>query len=149
MTYDDYETIENIANNQKLINCYQMQIENDTCIPVNLGFYPELPLPINKIIKYDNYNLHIVTYILSHDEVIKKLFKIVGVMVFKSSSVKSICSLDLIINDKNEFQLIFNDHDNNTTKIIETLKAVPKKEELLEYIIERAFDEPIRSILLQ
>ena len=70
-------------------------------------------------------------------------------MVFKSSSVESICSLDLIMNDKKEFQLIFNDHGSNTTKIIETLITIPKREELLEYIIEKSFNEPIRSILLQ
>ena len=51
--------------------------------------------------------------------------------------------------NKKEFQLIFNDHGSNTTKIIETLKTIPKKEELLEYIIEKSFNEPIRSILLQ
>jgi hypothetical protein len=148
-TDTEFDSIEKVADKQKLINCYQMQIIDDICKPVNLGFYPELPLPVNKVIKYNNYVLNIVTYILSHDEVIKKLFKIIGIMVFKIDKKESICSLDLILNEKNVFQLIFNDHGDNTTKIIETLDKIPKKENLLEYIIEKAFEEPIRSIILQ
>ena len=146
----EFDTVDKIASKQNLINCYQIQIDdNDNCIPVHLGLYPELPLPVNKIIKYNDYNLHVVTYILSDDEIKQKLFKIVGIMIFKNNNNSSICSLDLIANHEHKYQLIFNDHNNNTTEIIETLDKFPNKDKVLEYIVNKSFEDPIKSIILK
>ena len=148
---DEFYTVDDLANNQNLINCYQMQVdENNQCKPVHLGLYPDVPLPVNQIIKYKNHNLHVVTYVLTEEEIKNKLFKIVGVNVFTYNGKNSLCSLDLVMNEeKGNFQVLFNDHINNTTKVVENLEKFPEKDNVLAYIINKAFEDPIKAILVE
>lgn len=128
---DEFETVDDLANNQNLIKCYQMQIDDDNhCEPVFLGQYPDVPLPVNKIIKYKKYNLHIVTYVLTEEEIQNNIFKIVGMNVFRQGRNSSLYSLDLSLkSDKTNYQLLFSDHKKGTTDVVEelALNMLPKK----------------------
>lgn len=148
---EEFQTVDDLGNNQKLINCYQIQVdENNACKPVHLGMYPDVPLPVNRIIKYKKYDLHVVTYVLTEDEIRDKLFKIVGVNVFRRNRKSSLCSLDLVMNDeKGNYQLLFNDHKANTSTVVENLEKFPGKDIILGYIINKAFDDPLKSILIK
>ena len=148
---NEYQTVDELAKTNALIECYQIQVnESNVCIPVLLGEYPEVPLPVNKIIQYNNkYALHVVTYILTKEEIDNGLYKIVGVNVFKRDRNTSLCSLDLVMDrDTSTYQLLFNDHDNNTTKIVEKLEKFPPVDKVLEYVIHKSFEEPLKSILI-
>ena len=97
---------------KELIKCYQMQIDdNEDCVPVYIGEYPEVPTPLLKIIKHEEYVIHIVCYILTEKEVENKNYNIVGAIIFKNNNdtnensddfkkqekyENSICSLDLV-----------------------------------------------------
>lgn len=149
---EKFSTVDELANSQNLIACYQMQVDNNgVCAPVYLGRYPDVPLPVNKALKFGDHQLHIVTYVLTEDEVKNKLYKIVGVNVFENNKRNSKCSLDLIMNDeKGTYQLLFNDHHNNTSHVVENLEKFPDKKHVLDYVITKAFsEEPLKSILLQ
>lgn len=148
---DEFHTVDELANNQKLINCYQIQVdENNLCKPVHLGMYPDVPLPVNQIIKYKKHSLHLVTYVLTEEEVKDKLFKIVGVNVFRQNRKSSLCSLDLVMNEeKGNYQLLFNDHKKNTTKVVENLEKFPGKDKVLAYVLNKAFEDPVKAILVR
>lgn len=150
MDNTDYKTVEEIANEQQLIKCYQIQVDdNGDCKPVYLGLYPDIPLPVNKIIRRKKYNLHVVTYILTEEEINKGLYKIVGVNVFRRGRKNSLYSLDLIFEPTiKQYQLIFNDHLKQTTIVVENLEKFPGKDSVLEYIILKAFEDPLKSKLL-
>lgn len=145
----DYKTVEEIADEQKLIKCYQIQVDdNGECKPVYLGLYPEIPLPVNKIIQRKKYNLHVVTYVLTEEEINKGLYKIVGVNVFRRGRKDSLYSLDLIFEPNiRQYQLIFNDHRKQTTAVVENVEKFPGKDNVLEYIILKSFEEPLKSKL--
>jgi hypothetical protein len=145
----EFSTVDDLAKNQKLIDCYQIQVDdNNRCSPVHLGKYPDVPLPVNKVIQYDGkYKLHVVTYVLTEEEVQNKLYKIVGVNVFRNGEKNSMCSLDLVMGENGGYELLYNDHKNNTTKVVEKLEKFPGKDKVLEYIIKKAFDEPLKSVL--
>jgi hypothetical protein len=148
---EDFVTINQMADNQKLVNCYQMQVDdNNECFPVQLGWYPDVPLPVNRIIKYKKYMLHLVTYVLTEDEIQNKLFKIVGVNVFRANRKNSLCSLDFVKNEEqSNYQLLFNDHKNNTTKVVENVEKFPGKDRVLEYVFNKVFETPVKSILIK
>ena len=59
------------------------------------------------------------------------------------------CSLDFVMGpDRNEYQLLFNDHSTNETKLVEKLEKFPGKESILEYVTTKAFEDPVKSKLL-
>lgn len=147
---NEYDAVEKVADNQNLIDCYQIQVDNDNnCSPVYLGKYPEVPLPVHQIFKFKKYRLHVVTYVLTDDEIENNIFKIVGVNVFRQNRKNSLCSLDLALNpDKNGYQLLFNDHATNESNIVEKIEKFPGKDLILEYIINKAFEDPVKSRLL-
>jgi len=144
----EFQTVDDLAKNQQLIDCYQIQVDdNNKCFPVHLGKYPDVPLPVNKVIQYKKYNLHVVTYVLTEEEVQNKLYKIVGVNVFRNGRKSSMCSLDLVMGENGKYELLYNDHKNNETKVVEKLEKFPGKDKVLEYIITKAFEEPLKSVL--
>jgi hypothetical protein len=147
----EFLTVDQLADNQSLINCYQMQLdENNICRPVYLGKYPDIPLPVNKVMKYKKYLLYVVTYVLSEQEIADKLFKIVGVNVIRQNRKSSIYSLDLVMNDElKNYQLLFNDHVANKTVVVENIEKLPEKDQILEYILQKSFEEPLKSKLLE
>lgn len=147
---NEYGTVDKVAENQNLIDCYQIQVDKDNnCSPVYLGKYPDVPLPVHKIFKLKKYRLHLVTYVLTEDEIENKLFKIVGVNVFRQNRNNSICSLDLVLSsDKKSYQLLFNDHVTNESKVVENIEKFPGKDDVLEYITIKAFEDPVKSRLL-
>jgi lipopolysaccharide export LptBFGC system permease protein LptF len=153
MSLNEFKTIGELSKEQKLIPCYQMQLEKDTqkCKPVLLGNYPEIPLIINKQIEHDKYILNVVTYVLTEEEVKNKIFKIVGVMIFEDNgndSNESISSVDLIMNDDNgEYELILNDHKTNKTIVLEKLETFPKKNEVLDMLVSRVFHDSIKDLV--
>lgn len=148
---DEFITVDQLADNQKLIGCYQIQVDdNNDCRPVYLGKYPDVPLPVNKVIKYNNHSLIVVTYVLTEEEIKHGLYKIVGVNVFKQNDKNSKYSLDLIMNDKNKnYQIILNDHDKQTTDVIENIEKFPDRNKVIEYIIRKSFEESVISRLLK
>jgi hypothetical protein len=148
---EEFKTVDDLANQQNFIDCYQIQVDdNNNCTPVHLGKYPDVPLPVNKVIKYKEYLLHIVTYVLTKEEIDNNIYKIVGVNVFKKNTKNSICSLDLSMNPvDNMFELVFSDHIKNKFSVIEKIEKFPGKDNVLEYIITKTFEEPIISILLK
>jgi len=148
---EKFMTVDQLADNQRLISCYQMQVDdNNNCRPVYLGKYPDVPLPVNKILKYNNHSLLVVTYVLTEEEIKQGLFKIVGVNVFKQNNKNSTFSLDLIMNDKNKnYQIIFNDHDKKTTDVVENIEKFPDRDKVIEYIIRKSFEEPVISRLIK
>jgi hypothetical protein len=164
----EFTTVDELADKHGLINCYQIQVDDaNNCKPVFLGSYPDVPLPVHKILQYKKYNLHAVTYILTEQEIRDKLFKIVGVNVFRRNRKNSVCSLDLVMVDENNFvggnigaisskvlrntkyQLIFNDHVKNTSIVVENLEKFPGKDQVLEYVIVRSFEDPVKAFLLK
>jgi hypothetical protein len=146
---DNFMTLNELADKNKLVNCYQIQVENNKYKPVFLGKYPEVPLPINKVINYDNNNkLHVVTYVLTEKEVQDGLLKIVGVNLFKGNDTSSICGLDLVANN-GKYELVYSDHLNNTSNTIKKLNNFPQKDKVIEYVVENCFTEPFKSILLE
>lgn len=146
---DEFETVDKLADQQNLIDCYQMQVDkNNECHPVHLGKYPDVPLPVNHVLKYKKYNLHYVTYVLTKDEVENKLFKIIGVNVFRQNRKASMCSLDLVKDgESGRYQLLFNDHKNNKTLVVENLEKFPGKDKALSYILSKSFEDPLKSVL--
>lgn len=147
----EFRTVDELADQQNFVDCYQIQVDdNNDCKPIHLGKYPDIPLPVNKIIKYKKYLLHIVTYVLTKEEIDQKLYKIVGVNVFRQNRKNSKCSLDLVMNaEKNNYQLLFCDHQSNKVSIVENLEKFPGKDKVLEYIITKAFEDPLKSVLLK
>lgn len=148
---EEYETVDNLADKQKLINCYQMQIDdNNECTPVYLGRYPDVPLPVNHTMRYKKYVLHYVTYVLTEEEIQNRLFKIVGVNVFRQNRKSSMCSLDLVKgSETGGYELLFNDHKNNKTTVVEKIEKFPGKDKVLEYIIKKTFEEPVKTVLIR
>jgi len=146
---DEFVTVDQLADGQNLIDCYQMQVDkNNECHPVHLGKYPDVPLPVNHVIKYKKYILHYVTYVLTDDEVKNKLFKIIGVNVFRQNRRTSMCSLDLVKTDETgKYQLLFNDHRNNKTLVVENLEKFPGRYKALAYIINKSFEDPLKSVI--
>jgi hypothetical protein len=149
LNQDEFETVDDLASKQNLIDCYQMQVDkNNECYPVHLGKYPDVPLPVNHIIKYKKYILHYVTYVLTKDEIDNKLYKIIGVNVFRQNRKSSMCSLDLVKNgEEGRYQLLFNDHKNNKSIVVENLEKFPGKDKALAYVINKSFEEPLKTIL--
>lgn len=147
---EGFATIDTLASEQKMINCYQMQADdNNRCNAIFLGKYQEVPLPINKIIEYNNHVLNVVTYILTDEDLNNKIYKIVGVYVFRKNEKDSLCSLDLCLNDKKDcYVLMFNDHEKNTSRVVKKLEKFPGRDNVLEYIISKSFEDPLKSILL-
>lgn len=147
---EEYKSVSQLSKIQKLIRCYQMQPdENGSCNPVYLGDYPDVPLPINKILKYKNYVLHVVTYILTDEDINNHIYNIVGVNVFREKERDSICSLDLAKRPDNKgFQLLFSDHHTHQVKVVEELDKLPDKSEIIEYIITKSFESPVKEILV-
>lgn len=146
---ETFATVDDLEKSQNLIACYQMQVDDkNECFPVYLGTYSDVPLPVSKIINYNNHNLHVVTYVLTKPEIDNKIYKIVGVNVFKKDKRNSMCSLDLVMNDEEKnYQLLFNDHHKKTTTVVENLEKFPGKENVLDYIITKSFENPLISIL--
>lgn len=147
---ETFSTVDELANKQKFVDCYQMQVDNNNnCEPVHLGKYIDVPLPVNKIINYKNYDMHVVTYVLTKDEIENKIYKIVGVNLFKKGDKSSLCSLDFAKDpDKNNYNLIYSDHKKNTYEVVEKVDKFPGKDKVLEYIITKSFENPIKSILI-
>lgn len=151
MSNQEFKSVDELARDQKFIDCYQMQLDDkNICNPVYLGKYLDVALPVHKIIDFNNYKLHVVSYILTEDDIKDKIYKIVGVNIFEKDKTDSLCSLDLIKHpDNNSYQILFSDHINRTVKVVENIEKFPDKDKVLEYIITKTFEEPVKSILLK
>lgn len=147
----EFLSIDDLVKGNELVDCYQMQVNDENeCKPVYLGKYPDVPLPVNKVIQYKKYDLHVVTYVLTKDEVENELYKIVGVNVFRRNRKNSKCSLDLAFNSENGgYQLIFNDHLNNTSSIVENIEKFPGRDKVLDFIVDKAFKDPVKAVLIK
>lgn len=147
---EDFITIDELAEENNLIDCYQIQVGDDnTYGAVYLGKYPEIPLPVNKIINYGKYKLFVVTYILTKHEIDNNKLKILGVNIVKDGENESSYSLDLIAISENKYQLVFSNHIDNTSIVVENIEIFPKKDKVIEYIIEKTFEDPVKEILLE
>ena len=147
---NEFISIEELAEENNLIDCYQIQIDDGNIYSaIYLGKYPEIPLPVNKIINYGKYKLFVVTYILTKHEIDNNKLKILGVNIIKEGQNESTYSLDLIAIPENKYQLVFSNHNDNTSIVVENIEIFPKKDKVLEYIIEKTFENPVKEILLE
>jgi len=148
---------------KELIKCYQMQIDdNEDCVPVYIGEYPEVPTPLLKIIKHEEYVIHIVCYILTEKEVENKNYNIVGAIIFKNNNdtnensddfkkqekyENSICSLDLVYENK-KYRLYYCDHENKKEEKIKTIDGKLKRDDVVPLLIDGVFRlSPTRELL--
>lgn len=147
---DEFITLDKLTQSQNLIDCYQIQVDdNNICNPVLIGRYPEIPLAVNTSIKYNGYLLHVVTYLLTKEEIDDGLFKIIGVNVFKNNDKNSLYSLDLIFNTEHKlYEIILNNHIENATITVEKLEIFPPRDALIEFIVTKVFEGPLKQILI-
>ena len=94
--------------------------------------------------------LNVFNVILTEKEIKNKLFKILGVNVFRRNRKSSMCSLDIVKDGVTEkYQLVFSDHKNKKSIIVENLDKFPDKEKALAFVINKSFEEPLKSILIK
>lgn len=135
----------------KFIDCYQVQIKDGKMEPVFLGEYHEIPVPVNKVLKYNNKKLIVVTYILTKDEIDNKLFKILGIVILNEDSDKSSHSIDLVYNDDiDKLQTMIVNHSNKDIEpeIINTLDKFPKNEDMISELMESLLNKDVLKILI-
>lgn len=173
--YSDLDQIDMLASN--LTKCYQIQdLSNPK--PVYIGSYEDIPLLTHIILNYDGkqdrlrvfdkasnqtntmedalnqkgrnrYKIHASTYILPEESVKSQVYKIAGLIIQKNDSDISTSSLDLTFNAKNkQYEYVFCDHVNNSTKTVETLNRYPNMQEVIPNLMEKIFEEPVKSIIL-
>jgi len=147
----------------ELIKCYQIQIDdNDECHPVYIGDYPEVPTPLLKIIKHNNYILHVVAYILTEKEIQNKIYNIIGVIIFKNNNElsnssedftkqetyeNSICSFDLVY-ENNKYKFYYCDHENKTELKVKSINTKLKKNDVMPLLLESIFNtSPTKELL--
>ena len=54
------------------------------------------------------------------------------------------------MNDKSKnYQIILNDHNKQTTDVIENIEKFPGRDKVIEYIIRKSFEESVISRLLK
>ena len=142
---------------KELLTCYQMQLDDEgSCKPVFLGKYHEIPLPVSKVMEYKKYKLMFVTYILTQEEIDQKLYKIVGINIFRNGRSSSAYSLDFVYDDETKkFNLIFCEHnegegsfDKQNWEVIQTLDNLPEREKIMNHLAEYIFKDPVKGILL-
>jgi len=146
-TTDLYSTINKLANDN-LISCYQIQpCKTNKCVPVFIGTFETIPIYTHKILHHNNYKLHIITYILTVDEVKNKDYKILGVVVFKNNDETSKYSVDISYdNEIKQYQVTYNHHKKQTTNILNTIDTLDNKN-IIEYIMEQLFASPLKNKL--
>lgn len=149
MTEQDsiHSTINKFASDG-LISCYQIQPCNEKkCKPVFIGKYKTIPTYTHKIVKYNNYKLHIITYLLSDDEVKKNIYKILGIVIFKDDNEQSDHGFDLsYISDNDKYQLIYSNHKSNIIDIVEQLDKLPDGN-IIDYVLNRFFILSVKKII--
>lgn len=131
---------------------YQIQVndENGEVKPIHLGSYKEIPLPVIKVIKYKEFVCHVVSYILTQDEINSKLYKIVGIHISKDENTNSLYSLDYIYNvDEKMFELILCNNTNDTVENIEKIDKFIGKDNIIEYIINNLFNGEAKKIFFK
>jgi hypothetical protein len=142
-TKDDYISIDN----HELTKCFQIQIKDNKVVPVYLGEYHEIPVPVNKVLKYNKNKLIVVTYILTEEEIDEKLFKLLGIVIVKEGTEKSGHSIDLIYSD-DKLQIILVDHKNKKDYItLKVFDQFPKNEDMISELMELLTDERVVQIL--
>jgi hypothetical protein len=141
-----YSTINKFASDG-LISCYQIQpCEEKKCKPVFIGKYESIPLITHKIIHHENYKMHIITYLLTDEDIKNKIYKIMGIVVFDKEKNDSDHSLDLSFNPDNEkYDLIYSNHKIQNTDIIESLEKLP--DDIINYIINSFFMSSLKKLL--
>ena|SRR5579872_2501340 len=150
-TDNTFVSVDDLADKQQLIKCYQMQVDsNNVCRPVLLGSYPDVPFPVNEKIPLKKSILYTVTYVLTEKEINDKLFKIVGAVVFNKNENNSLYSVDLVANeDQKSYQLILNNHTSKSSKVIENVEKFPDRDKVFEYVLNKTFEEPTIIQLLK
>ena len=166
---EEFVNIDKVSD--KLQKVYQIQVSDDgqKVSPIYIGSYDEIPLVSHTTILYDQskdlvltnekiskskpsdiYRIHIVTYLLPEESIKNKLYNIVGAIIQKNKQKDSTHSLDLRYDvDKKHFEYVFTDHsDPSKTKVVEILKSFPGSDDVLEDLISRIFQDPIKSIIL-
>ena len=174
-SYSDLDQIDAIASN--LTKCYQIQdLSNPK--PVYIGSYEDIPLLTHIILNYDGkqdrlnvfdkasnqtntmedalnqrgrnkYKIHASTYILPEESVKSQVYKIAGLIIQKNDEDVSTSSLDLTFNVKTkQYEYVWCDHLNNSTEVIETLDKYPNMQEVIPNLMEKVFEEPVKSIIL-
>lgn len=146
MSKEEYISID--TKKENLIECYQIQIQNNEFIPVLMGKYSEIPVPVLKTLKYNNNRLITISYILTKDEIDKKLYKLIGILITKDNDNETSYSIDLIYNhEKEKLEIILVNHKTTDIKSIKLLDKVPKKEDMLDVLFQSLLDENISKIL--
>ena len=146
MSKEEYVSIN--TKESDLIECYQIQIQNDEFVPILMGKYSEIPVPVLKTLKYKNHKLITISYILTKDEIDKKLYKLIGILITNNNDNESSYSIDLIYNhEKEKLEIILVNHKTTEIKSIKLLDKVPKKEDMLDVLFQSLLDENVSKIL--
>ena len=172
--FNDSEESEEFINIDKasdnLQKAYQIQVLDDGRVrPMYIGSYEKIPIVIHDTILYDQskdivlskektingkskdiYRIHIVTFLLSEQSVKSGEYDLVGAVIMKNDVEHPTHSLILNYNtNKKKFRYIFNNYlDLSIPKIIEVLDKFPGKDKVLEDLVERVFQEPVKSVIL-
>lgn len=143
---DLYSAINKLANDD-LISCYQIQpCKENNCKAVFIGRFNSIPTYTHKILHHNDYKLHIISYILTDNEIKNKIYKIIGVVVFKNTNENSKYSVDLSYDtDIKKYNITYNNHKKQITDTINTIDNMP--ENIIEYIIEQLFTSPLKTKL--
>jgi hypothetical protein len=99
--------------------------------------------------KNNIYRIHIVTYIMPEESIENEIYKIVGMVVQKNKKPESIASLDLRFNTKNnKFEYIYCDHIKDTVDVVSTLEKFSGTNDILNNLMERMFEDPMKKLIL-
>lgn len=99
--------------------------------------------------KMNIYKIHLTTYIMPEESIQNNIYKMVGLIIQKNKDQNSLASLDLRYNISNEkFEYIYCDHTKDTVEVVETLEKFPGTDNVLPELMERIFEDPIKSIIL-
>lgn len=148
MSNETFLTVEELSKKNSLNPCYQMQLSSDnTCIPIHIGYYDKVPMFVHETINRDDYNINLVTYILTEEEIKNKQFKIIGAVIFHNDDDESQASFDLVATlDNKHYQFVFEDHVNKNKMVIEEIDTFPGNENIFDLLLEKMLSTPIKDL---
>lgn len=99
--------------------------------------------------KSNQYRIHVSSYILPEESLKSNSYKIAGLIIQKNNHDISTNSLDLAYNSKSKkYEYIFCDHLKDEARTIETLSEPFTRSEIIPNLVQKIYEEPIKSILL-
>jgi hypothetical protein len=131
--------------NKDMLNFNKKKIEPDS----NPNSRNTNSINSKKAKKKNIYKIHIVTYIMPEESIQNDIYKMVGLIIQKNKDQTSLASLDLRYNTlNNKFEYIYCDHSKDTVELVEILSEFPGQDNVLPHLMDKIFEDPIKSIIL-